>query len=65
MNNKLVFVFATMIAALAVAGCGSSQQVRVGEEGENGVIRKDIDAGNDVAAKANAARASGESATDE
>ena len=46
----------------ALAGCGSSKTVHVSEDGEKGVIRRDIDAGQDVAAKSNAARSEGEAA---
>jgi hypothetical protein len=55
---RTLIAIAVLIAAL---GCGSSEQVHVGQEGEKGVVRSDIDRAKETAAKANAARSEADS----
>ena len=40
------------ILILAAIGCGKSETVTIGEPGEKGILRKDIDTSKDVAGKA-------------
>jgi len=41
-----------ILVVLGAIGCGKSETVTIGEPGEKGILRKDIDTSKDVAGKA-------------
>lgn len=61
---KKGFGLGFVILAGCLAGCGHSETMHVGEEGQKGVIVRDKEAANDVAAKQTALEKSGQDAAD-